>query len=345
MRNGCLFSWVLIFAFINAVSSCTTSADGEGQRPERHKLLFSTKGLALAAPIGEIDSAEFLPIVATHANSIAIMPYAFCSSLSPKVVFNHKRQWWGEKGVGVMKTILLAHNAGLSVMVKPHLWLPNGAYTGALTFQHAAERTVWEDSYREYILYFARLADSLHAETFCLGTELGLVVKEHPQYIEMLIDTLRSTFKGKLTYAANWDDYQAFPFWHRLDIIGVDAYFPLSDEATPSVAALRTGWQNLKQELKQVSDRYNKPLLFAEIGYRNADFAAKEPWSEQSINRNDVAQANCLEAFFDVFSSESWVEGAYLWKWYADQKQLHLTADVDFTPQGKKALDVIMKWF
>jgi hypothetical protein len=43
---------------------------------------------------------------------------------------------------------------------------------------------------------------------------------------------IRKIYTGKLTYAANWDDFDKVPFWKELDYIGIDAYFPLSDAAT-----------------------------------------------------------------------------------------------------------------
>ena len=65
----------------------------------------------------------------------------------------------------------------------------------------------WEDSYRSYILHFALLADSMKVQLFCFGTELGNTVNERPNFWSSLIDTIKKVYYGKLTYAANWDDY------------------------------------------------------------------------------------------------------------------------------------------
>jgi hypothetical protein len=54
---------------------------------------------------------------------------------------------------------------------------------------------------------------------------------------------------GKLTYAANWDDFDKVPFWNELDYIGIDAYFPLSNATTPSVLELNDAWQ---QHIKKI---------------------------------------------------------------------------------------------
>ena len=53
----------------------------------------------------------------------------------------------------------------------------------------------------------------------------------------------RAVYKGKLTYAANWDgEFEEVAFWDALDVIGVQAYFPLTEERVPSVTKLTQAW-------------------------------------------------------------------------------------------------------
>ena len=335
-------SFTLLFSL--AFLSCAA-------RPEKKEtaapvtLDFQIKGIALAAPVEEMDNSFVNPILATGANSIAVMPYGFCSSSSPEVRYNQARQWWGEKDTGVRRTIIMAHEAGLSVMMKPHLWLPKGAYTGELEFTTPADLATWQRSYSAYILHFARLADSQKVEIFCLGTELGSMAKASPIFFQQLTDSLRACFHGKITYAANWNDYKDFPIWDKMDYIGVDAYFKLVDDETPKAEELADAWKEYKTELKKLHEKYQKPLMLAEYGYRNSNFAAKEPWTENDGTRNDVAQANCLEAFYRAFAEEPWVSGGYLWKWYPDKEQMLYATDIDFTPQGKAAEKVVAAWY
>lgn len=101
-----------------------------------------------------------------------------------------------------------------------------------------------------------------------------------PQYWSTLIDTLRKEYHGKLTYAANWDDYSPVPFWKELDYIGVDAYFPLAAGKTPAVNTIKKGLGKYMKELEQISRQYDKPILFTEYGYRNVDNTTGEPWKE-----------------------------------------------------------------
>ena len=305
---------------------------------------FTIKGISLVAPVNRIDDTKMKPIVNVNANSIALMPYAFFSPENPEVRYNQHGQHWGENIEGIIKSIQLAHQQNMSVMLKPHLWMGRGGYTGTFTLSGEREWQIWEDSYKKYILHFAHVADSMKVELFCIGTELGASIKARPQYWNKLIDTLKQIYNGKLTYAGNWDDYKLFPFWDKLDYIGVDAYFPISTEKTPSVNSIQKGWEIHTSELEKISKKNNLPILFTEYGYRNVDYAGKEPWTENDGDQNNDAQSNTLEGLYKSFAGKKWFAGGYLWKWYVGNYR-HRNDKIDFTPQNKPAEKVIEKWY
>lgn len=298
----------------------------------------------MVAPVKPVDSTVLLPIIKLHANSVAIMPYAFCSPDNPEVKYNRNKQWWGENDEGVTASIKMAHDKGLTVMLKPHLWIARGMYTGNFTLSTEKDWQLWENSYQNYALHFAAMADSLKVDLFCIGTELGTAIKERPQFWTALIDTIRQVYGGKLTYAANWDDYRGFPFWQKLDYIGVDAYFPLVTDKTPSVNLLKKAWVKHVAALQKLSEKNNRPVIFTEYGYRNVDNNSAEPWKELEGDKNDEAQANAYEALYQSFAGKSWFMGGYVWKWYVDTGRHH-RREIDYTPQGKAAEKVIEDWY
>ncbi len=312
-------------------------------KPKSH--FIEVKGLNMVAPVNELKTGDLNSLTGVYANSIAVMPYAFCSAENPVIRYNHAGQWWGESDEGVKGSILMAHQNNLSVMLKPHLWIANGEYTGNFSLNTENDWTAWEKSYTDYVLHFAQLADSMKANIYCFATEMGAAIKARPTFWSNLIDSVKQVYHGKLTYAANWDDYENFPFWHKLDFIGVDAYFPLSTNKTPSVSDYKKGWKKFSGELKKLSDRHNKKILFTEYGYRNVDYAAAEPWKEKEGGRNDVAQANGIQALFETFASENWFAGGYLWKWYIDKPHNRKQHEIDFTPQNKPAEEVLKSWY
>jgi hypothetical protein len=222
-------------------------------------------------------------------------------------------------------------------MIKPQIWIRRGEYTGYLKMNSEEDWKTLENSYRNFILDFAKLAQDTNVAVFCIGTELKQFIIHRPEYWNRLISEIRKVYDGKLTYAANWDEYKRVPFWKQLNYIGIDAYFPISEKETPSVKESRIGWNPWKKEMKAISDSINKKVLFTEFGYRSVNFAGKEPWeSDHTItNINLEAQSNLTTALFEEFWKEDWFAGGYLWKWHINHKEVGGKEDNQFTPQNK----------
>jgi flavodoxin len=110
---------------------------------------------------------------------------------------------------------------------------------------------------------------------------------------ENIIKQTRAVFSGKLTYAANFDNYLEVGFWDQLDFMGINAYFPLRD---PSVtfssrkelkAELIKGWEVVFDEVnefRQAQNLTNKPLFFTELGYTFRKHSTIEPWSSDGFS-------------------------------------------------------------
>ena len=75
----------------------------------------------------------------------------------------------------------------------------------------------------------------------------------HEHRWRRIIAAVRKVTKAPLTYAANWTDYQRVGFWDDLDIIGIQAYFPVSDKKSASVAELHAGWARTMATLRPAS--------------------------------------------------------------------------------------------
>lgn len=304
------------------------------------------KGVSLVASSAPITDYEFRQLGALHANFVCLLPYAFVKQGNPQVFYNTGHQWWGERPEGISTCISIAHSHNLQVMVKPQLWISNGMFTGKLSFDSEEEWTLFEESYSAYIFQLLELADSLDAAYFCIGTELELFVQNRKQYWSRLIDSARKIYDGKITYAENWDTYQNFPYWEKLDALGVNAYFPLSEAMTPSVGDLLKHWNPHYANMKAFSEKKGKPILFTEYGYRSIDFATRRPWeSYTNGDANMQVQQNAYEALFQKFWNEPWIAGGFCWKWFDHQTPPDVPALIDFTPQNKPAQDVIRQWY
>jgi len=166
---------------------------------------------------------------------------------------------------------------------------------------------------------------------FCVGTEFTRLSIEKPDYWRSLIREVKSVYSGKITYAANW--YKEY------------------EEENPEVVELSEGWKKHLPAIKSVQERYNRKVLFTEMGYKSASDGAIKPWewidysSDHSCIYSLETQANCYQAFFESVWGQDWFAGVHLWQFRGDFKDRKGKINVDFNPQGKPAEGVITKGF
>jgi hypothetical protein len=303
-------------------------------------------GLSFVASRDKIDSTHINPVIKAQGNYVALMPYSFIRDIeTPKIEFNTNREWFGETENGLLQYAKEFQKVGIKIMVKPHLWLRRGGFTGHLKPDSEENWLLLETSYKDYILTYAKAAEELNAEMLCIGTELEQFVIARPNFWKKLIREIRTVYKGKLTYAANWDEFKRITFWDKLDFIGIDAYFPLSDKKSPTIDDLELGWKPHKNEIIKIQKQFNKPILFTEFGYRSIDFTGKKPWEASRVegNVNLEAQVNGLKAIHNQFWKEEWFAGGFIWKWFHRHDRVGGKENNRFTPQNKPAEETI-RW-
>ncbi|MCL6267633.1 glycoside hydrolase family 113 [Flagellimonas myxillae] len=321
---------------------CLIQLSCNGQKKDK------INGVSFVGSREKVTQNHVDPVVAVNANFAAVMPFGFARSLSsPQIVFNTERQWYGETRTGAKQYIQLLRKNGIKIMLKPQIWIWRGEFTGDMAMQSEEDWETLEATYSDFALTYAQLAEETKAEVYCIGTELEEFVKHRPQFWTDLIAKIKTVYSGKLTYAANWDEYPRVPFWNELDYIGVDAYFPLSEEQNPTLEQLRSGWKRWKDKLANLADEVDKPILFTEFGYRSMDYAAKKPWlvDRNQMNVNLQAQSDATEAIFQEFWEEDWFAGGFVWKWFIHHDKSGGNEDNRFTPQNKPAENVIRSFY
>ncbi len=306
------------------------------------------KGITLVAPPLAIDKTPMLQLKKLNANWVAIVPYGFGRRGKTELKYNLEWQWWGERFEGVKHSIKLAKAQGLKVMLKPQIYIP-GSWPGAIRFESDSDWQCWEEQYQHFILDFAKIAQNLDVELFCIGTEFANSTKLRQAFWVDLIKKIRKSYSGHLTYAANWDEYKGIKFWHLLDYIGIDAYFPLVPNQNPTVPKLMRAWRPISMEIKKVAKYHNRQVIFTEYGYLSVDSCAHKNWllEPELVHRkiNELAQANAIEALFLSFGKKDFWAGGFYWKWYPDLKQHDAYTARDYSFQQKLGEQTIKKYF
>lgn len=239
----------------------------------------------------------------------------------------------------IMRLLAELRARGLKIFFYPQMLMDvagkpwRGNLTGSAT--NVANFFTKTRGYNAFINYYATMVAG-HVDAFAIGTEMrdlnaitssAGVYPAVSQFVS-LAATVKTTLGSsvKVTYAADWSEYHHTnggwynldPLWasSSIDMVGIDAYFPLSDavQTDYDVDALRAGWtsgegydfyysdtaRTIKVSLsaayawKNISWWWNnhhvnpdstttswtpgsKPIWFTEYGYPSVDGCANEP--------------------------------------------------------------------
>ena len=211
-----------------------------------------------------------------------------------------------------------AHEQGLKAMIKPHLayWGTPFGWRGDITFDHPEDWDRFFDDYERWIVAVARACKD--ADGFVVGTELDRTVAHEARW-RQIIERVREVTDAPLTYAANWPDYERVPFWDALDVIGIQAYFPIVERSTAEIAPLLAGWRAKMKVLRAFSIRESRRVVFTELGYNRAFDAPVRPWEYDTDGPEaEAVQEASLRAALLAIEEEDAVVGVFLWKWFPE---------------------------
>ena len=362
-----LFPVVTIFAFSHFSKSYTHSENFdyewnhsienvEDTIVNRYKIDGKQRGIHLFWR-REMLKEQINQLLKNNIEWITIVPYGGQKDYNSNSIGRRGQDYsgWSRRDTSFMDCINLLKTKGFHIMMKPHIWMhspPSGKWRSDISHANEEDWKKWSQSYSDFIQHYAKLSELLNVKILCIGTELHQTGKEHPEFWSQLIKDIRKIYSGQITYAANWnEEVMNVPFWNELDYIGIQAYYPLTKKNEPTVKDLLKGWKTHMQQIEQVQKKYNKPILFTEIGYKSTSDAAIEPWqwadgfSSLYKKVSTQTQSNCYEAFFRTFWDKQWFAGAHFWQWQARSEPSRGQGAINFTPQQKPAENIMAKWF
>lgn len=291
-------------------------------------------------------------LVKTNTEWVAVIPFMDQDDEQTNTVsIRDSYDTWSRRDSIFIRNINKLHSKGMHVQLKPHLWLQSG-WRSKISFETDTDWDIWFESYRINMLHYAKMAQETGVELFCVGTELKTSIAKQPEKWKQLISEIKSMYKGKLTYAANWDgDYDAITFWDQMDYIGIQAYFPLTQSKNPDLETIKKGWDHHIALLEGLSKTHQKPVLFTEVGYKSEASSTIKPWEWDNglgvlyREKSDRTQVLAYEALFQKLWNQDWFAGIYIWQWNTQTKRENVMKNLDFSPRFKPAENIIAKWF
>ncbi len=248
--------------------------------------------------------------------------------------------------------VRVARSLGMRVGLKPMVDPTYDEWRG-----HIRPSSRWLEVYREFILDWAEKAQEYEVDLFFVGVEYQLV-EDEISYWRGLIKDVRMVYSGKVTYAANWDNFWEIEWWDELDYLSISAYFPIKERGWEY-------WLNYVRE-KLRSSGIRAEVIFSEVGYQSARGTLERPWDYhlacKAIKGGYLdlrGQAKGYESLFRALweSNPSYLRGVFFWDYWPDPeagKGVILgycygrpTPGLDlysYTPQNKPAELVIRRW-
>lgn len=143
-------------------------------------------------------------------------------------------------------------------------------------------------------------------------------------------------YAGNLIYAASWNspqvnvpggvsvpEFEGIAWWDAVDYIGVDAYFPLTNNgADVDVSTLMNAWRgvgdpkllggqhDIVTRLENVADKVQKQVIFTGAQYASAPGAnSRQGVVDATPSENE--QLNDMQALLLTFTGQSWWAGTF----------------------------------
>jgi hypothetical protein len=284
------------------------------------------------------------------ATWIALTPFGRVADLSGRGVDPTFEVPFAQNRLAVGRAIRMAHARGLSVMLVPHLWVESGAWRAEIDPHSDEGWASWAQSYGSFVRGWAEVAEAEHAELLSAGVELRswVTTPRAPSFVE-LVRQLRTIYSGPITYSANWDDAEETVVWGELDLIGINAFYPLAERDGAPFTTLLEGGERVRRRLRSLSESWRKTVLFTELGYTTRPNPAVRPWEWPDAMKDVVvderAQAEAYLALLAPLLDEPSFGGFFVWRVYADPDDVSQEAEWGFSPRAKLAELVIRDAF
>lgn len=289
-------------------------------------------------------------LAAQHANYVTlIVPFYQSNIFSTDI----QAGWNTPTDASLGSAIDYAHSLGLKVTIKPHLETFSGDWRANI---NPSDRSGWFTAYGNMINHFGTIAQQHGAEDFVIGTELIDMSTytqntTNTQFWQTMIANLRTVFKGRVTYSANWgggdwnNEKAHIGFWGSLDYVGISAYWPLST-ASNDVNSLTQAWNSIRSsDIAPLEQQTGKTVTFTEVGYRsmaNDRYTPFDWWSNNNVDLTE--QANLYQVLMSYWNSDPSFGGVSMWGW-SSNPGAGGSGDNQYTPQNKPAQTIMSNWF
>lgn len=250
----------------------------------------------------------------------------------------------------IASAVAKAKSLGLKVCLKPMVDCLDHSWRAYIDFpnENPDYWDRWFRSYTHFMLHYAKTAEKLGCEMLCTGCEMIGMDKQSDR-CRRLIAEVRKVYSGIVMHNINHGDGMRFDWLSEVDVIGISAYYPCTTPQDRSLAAMKSVWEDVVKKLESVHKRFDRPIMFAEIGVRNVAGCTQYPWDfkyRPETPSADGEQADFYEAALSASFYKPWFSGYFWWDWKAILPPPEIACkNRDFTVYCKPAEKTLRNWY
>jgi hypothetical protein len=355
---------------------CATSGEVFAKRPkftQTHSPTGFIKGHSWGFPgrrgdyLGDAPAESMTKMADTGANWVCI---CFAGEMEKP---NEPKIFWADSNPGMVtddeirRAISLARQNNLKVILKPMVEVRDGTWRAWIKFETEEgkdDKRAWDKwwaDFRQFLLHYAKIAEQMNCEVFSLGCEMGSTEKHEDRW-RSLIAKIRKVYSGAITYDTNHGEETRLKWWDAIDIISISGYYPIGTGKIPlavedpntvppsenTVESLKLSWKPIRERLRRISKKHDRPILLIEIGVCSARNCSSAPWTHPDPNLFYDAdeQSKYYQATIETFWDEPWFIGFAWWDWPPHLYSLEeAKSDIGFCIYGKPAEQIVRQWY
>ncbi|HEX2958368.1 MAG TPA: hypothetical protein VHO70_16150 [Chitinispirillaceae bacterium] len=235
--------------------------------------------------------------------------------------------------------ITIAQNAGLEVVLKPHIDCLNGQPRYTIDPENY---DLWMLRYRTFIVKYLSIASQYGHRSFVIATELDNIVEN--SLFTSFCDSIRNVSPINIILSTSYNHFIKSDIWKHADIVGVNAYFNLDNSDNPRESTLRETWNYYLNTIQQFSQLNGKQVILTEAGFMSRSNAASNPGDFSGDPSVDVSlQEQCYEALLSQACKFDNIQGIFFWQWELGTSSSDV--EKDYTPRGKPAESTIKRYW
>lgn len=254
----------------------------------------------------------------------------------------------------ILFAINRAHDRGIKVCLKPVVNCADGMWRAQIDFPDndmlGKDRywDQWFEHYSAFLCHYAELAEDTGCEMFCIGCEMSGTERKEEHW-RALIKKIRTIYSGPIVYNTNHGREEEVRWFDAVDYIGTSAYYRVGKVPGDTKENMYQVWKNVGNNLKRISEKYGKQIIFMEIGCRSALGCATMPWdfAHTDLEHSEEEQANFYASCLEAFHQEPWFAGAFWWDWSTEIYDTPEEASKNngFDIHLKKAEQILRDWY